>query len=1237
MKKHLNILLVETVQDDIIQLTKVLKNSFSSVSLKLASTKEEFVHQIEADIDLIISAYFFPAFNGLELLDIKNDKRPELPFVILTDSQDEATAVACMKAGADDYVLKKNRSRIPLVIKKAIESKSFAEKLRREQHHIEYTNRVLRSIRRVNKIIFHERNINNLLQQTVDALVDEASAKASLVMLTDKMSNKQWKVFKSGFDISEDDIMEEISNSRISPCIMKSLNESMIMYFRREESFCSNCILFDDVNADYSFTIRLEYDGNVFGVLLVVLPDDVSTSEEDNSFFKEVGEEISLAIHNLNTLKEKNRYDLIQKSLIEIAETALGSSDFSDLLGKIHQSVGKFMDVSNFYVALYRKETKTYDFPYFKDAHDEIRSFKDVDRNKGITDYVRRKAKALYADSTVQQQLVDSGEIDIIGHPAPIWMGFPMKIGNEVVGVLAVQNYENANAFSQSDMNLLSYISAQVAGVIIKKELSDRLAENEEKFRKAFETTPDAISILNAKTGKVLDVNQGFVEMTGYEKHDLLKNELNSVHTTDNKTREKIFSELNNSGVIVNREIVIRDKNGKSIPILFSASTIEVRGEKYYLFISRNIEEIKRAEEALKNSEENLKTLINATPDIIVFKDGKGRWLVANDADISLFELEKVSYFGKTDNDLSKESPYYSDALRLCVDTDEKAWSSKKPTRSYEVINVRDKGERIFDIIKVPLFYENGERKALLVYGRDVTVQQRMEAELQDREMNYRLLFEHSPLGIITAKPDGTILEMNHEILNIIGSGSIDASRKFNLLKLPNLFESGFTDEFLNACKTGETTRFEGEYKSVWGKSSWVSVQIVPLKNEKGEVEKIYGVFDDTTIRKEYEIALLTAKEKAEESDRLKSEFLSNMSHEIRTPMNGIIGFSELLLEESISSESRRNYVKIVINSTRQLLRIIDDILEISKLETHQVPLHEREICINDLLTEIFAVFDLKAKEKKLSFHLKKGLNDQAATIIVDDTKLRKILDNLIENALKFTHEGYVELGYEKKARELEIYVKDTGVGIGNNNFNTIFERFSQEEKELSRKVGGLGLGLSIAKANAELLKGFIRVESEKGKGATFYITIPYHPVKTEVDFLNDRYDDSLDPDEVQKVLIVEDEEINYQYIEFLLKHMGYSFRLLRAVDGEQAVELCKENTDISLVLMDVKLPKLNGHDATKKIKGFRPDLKVIAQTAYATVEDRDLAIEAGCDDFISKPFQKQEFYEMIVKYISHR
>jgi len=419
--------------------------------------------------------------------------------------------------------------------------------------------------------------------------------------------------------------------------------------------------------------------------------------------------------------------------------------------------------------------------------------------------------------------------------------------------------------------------------------------------------------------------------------------------------------------------------------------------------------------------------------------------------------------------------------------------------------------------------------------------------------------------------------------------------------------------------------------------SAAFAVDITRLKSiEKDLVYKNHEYEALNEELKQLNEELYFAKEKAEESDRLKTKFLNNMSHEVRTPMNGIIGFSEMLDNENITEEKRMYYSKIIRNSSYQLLRIINDILEISTLETRQEKVKEEQLSLNDFLMELFEVFNIKSKEQNIPLRINHTAADQQHVIITDKSKLHKILSNLLHNAIKFTPEGSIEIGYIVKDNKLTFYVKDTGIGISPENKEFIFERFAQEEKEISQEHGGLGLGLSIAKENARLLEGTITVESEKGKGSTFFVTIPYKPAPMHKKVLEGE-DVSIELSGREKftILIAEDEEINYLYFESLFEQeLNGNYTLIHAKNGKEAVDVCIQNDHIDVVLMDLKMPVMNGFEATEKIKSILPNLPVIAQTAYSTESDRIKALDHGCDDFISKPLKKNEVINLLRRYL---
>lgn len=394
-----------------------------------------------------------------------------------------------------------------------------------------------------------------------------------------------------------------------------------------------------------------------------------------------------------------------------------------------------------------------------------------------------------------------------------------------------------------------------------------------------------------------------------------------------------------------------------------------------------------------------------------------------------------------------------------------------------------------------------------------------------------------------------------------------------------------------------------------------------------------WGSQSNVTERKKYEEQLKITKEKAEESDKLKSAFLANMSHEIRTPLNGILGFSYLLSKEELRKNQKEKFNKIIKHNGKQLLNIINDILDISKLEAHQLTLYSSTFSLNELIKEIETLYlnNEKLIKKQIKFTTHLGLKTNNDHIIADRERIMQILQNLINNAVKFTEQGKIECGYEQKGHKLKFYVKDTGSGISKEKQQEIFERFSQEKRNYKQNVDGTGLGLSIAKGLLDLMGGEIWVDSEIEKGSTFYFTIPLEKAKENKHAENNQ---QSNPDFSDKtILIVEDDYNSYLLLRTILKE--YKCKIIYADTSYKAIENVKKNPDIDLILMDIRLPQMDGLTATKEIKKIREDVYIIAQSAYAMSEDKEKSIKAGCSDFLSKPIDKAELIEIVNKYLA--
>lgn len=398
---------------------------------------------------------------------------------------------------------------------------------------------------------------------------------------------------------------------------------------------------------------------------------------------------------------------------------------------------------------------------------------------------------------------------------------------------------------------------------------------------------------------------------------------------------------------------------------------------------------------------------------------------------------------------------------------------------------------------------------------------------------------------------------------------------------------------------------------------------------------RIWGSKTDITEKVRAEKKLKKALKKAQESDRLKSAFLANISHEVRTPMNGIIGFTELLGQTDLNPQMQQKYISIIRKSGQRMLNTVNDLIEISKIETGQMQVKKSETNLSVQLRNLWQLFNPQAVEKGLTLILNDKIPPEKAIFTTDVMKLDTILTNLIRNAIKFTDEGLVEITCQYADGKIKFQVRDTGIGIPYYRQKVVFNRFEHAHSGNTGAIQGSGLGLAIAKAYVEMLGGTIGLISEPENGSVFWFELPVEEP------LNDQkmeYSQKLNvTDEAVtgklKMAIAEDDDTSFLYLRTVLRDL--TSQIIRCENGEQAIETARNHPDIDLFLMDIRMPGINGHEATRKIREFNPGMIIIAQTAFAFPGDREKALEAGCNDYISKPVRKNELLAIISKMIN--
>jgi PAS domain S-box-containing protein len=799
--------------------------------------------------------------------------------------------------------------------------------------------------------------------------------------------------------------------------------------------------------------------------------------------------------------------------------------------------------------------------------------------------------------------------------------------------------------------------------ITARKRIEEELRASEQKLLTILESV-DAYIYLKDAEGCYLFANRPVRELWQAEMADIVgsSDEKFFDEATTANLRRNDLRVLTGGETLRTEEINTVIATGKTTVYQTTKLPLHRQDGSIYALcgISTDITTRKKAEIALAESEAQLRTLIEAVPDSIQFKDGEGRWLIANNVCLHIFGLEGKSWRGLTDMEIGMRHPQLKTTMASCKASDDAAWSSGSSHRTEERIVDGEGKASHFDIIKVPLFDERNQRHAMVIIGRDMTERKRIEAELAQHRIHLEELVQERTDALMETEARAShILQSSAD-----GLFGMDAEERISFINPAGCRMLGLTSEqvvgrsphdlfhhstpegtpypktecpVLMALRQGRETRVDDEvFWHTDGHAIPVMYAVHPNLKD-GEINGAVVSFVDMSAQRAAAQAREQALAAAEHLARVRSEFLANMSHEIRTPMNGVLGFAQIGYRNSQDSEKARNAFEKILGSGNRLLGVINDILDFSKVEAGKLHIEAVAMSLPEAMDRAMELVAHRAHAKGLDLRLEVA-PDLPHACVCDPLRLGQILLNLLSNAVKFTDAGHVTLAASFQDGQLLFRVTDTGIGMDETQLGLLFNPFRQADGSTTRRFGGTGLGLAITKRLLELMGGDIGVESRPGVGSRFEVRLPYVPAEALAS--DGDPGQTLETTRPEKplagisILVAEDDAINQMILEENLLEDGAQVTMV--TDGHEAVESVRRGGRhaYDVVLMDVQMPVLDGYEATRRILALAPDLPIIGQTAHAFGEERKKCFEAGMVAHIAKPIDPEALVKLLRQFV---
>jgi PAS domain S-box-containing protein len=806
-------------------------------------------------------------------------------------------------------------------------------------------------------------------------------------------------------------------------------------------------------------------------------------------------------------------------------------------------------------------------------------------------------------------------------------------------------NIKNKELYFESKVKALDNerLLTIVRDITTHKELL-KSYKDESTYREfLFENIKDGLVLLD-ENHKVISTNIRMCEMLGYTSEELL-----NLYTWDFDailSERDIKSNFSLSGEInYTFESRHRRKDGLCYDVEVSAKNAIWQGNKVVFCVCRDISERKMLEKhreiALKKADEigqRFEQIAEHVGEFIWEVDSKGNYTYVNRAATSILGYSQEEIVGKMscfDLMPENERQYLECAVYELFD-------KRENINNLENVLIAKDGRCIYVITNgIPITSSSGELIGYRGSDRDITQEKKNKEQLELSGERYRHLLHNLHAGVVVHAADSSIIFSNQKAADLLGL-SADQMKGLDAYDSQWRFVDANGDVIQYHQYPVSRVISSGSYvqNEVFGiermdknERVWVQVNAFPEYDANNTLLQIVVTFIDITEQTRLYQDLLISKKKAEESSRLKSEFINNISHEIRTPLNGILGFVEIIMSDEDLKRSRQDELSILYMSSKRLQKTVDDIMTISELTSGTITpnIESFDLCL--LICELFERTTLLCSKKGILSCTDFPSSCEELILRSDPELLKNALWQLLENAVKFTHHGCITVGFTIDNEMVTLFVKDTGVGISRALINNIFDPFMQEDASSTRGYEGSGLGLPISKGIIELLNGQVWVESEKNIGSTFYLSLPLPNEKRTPEMCPLKVE-SFDVSSGRCILIAEDDDYNYLYINTILQRAGYC--TLHAINGAEAVMMCRQNDEISMVFMDIKMPVMNGLEAIKRVKEIKPHLPLIATTAYVQVGDKQRFISAGCDDYLPKPMKVSEILAMVNKYMPH-